>query len=99
MNSTSFATEIILKNGYDYDGALFFLLFTLFWYSLFVIALLVIQTKKTEMDYFEDSDDPHEVTARSLFKTLSSEEAIKREALGIFVNVCPLYSKFHLNCF
>ena len=83
MNFTSSNNEIVLKDNYDYDGALYFLLFSLFWYSLFVVALLIIQTKKTEVDYFEDSDDPHEMTARSLLKTISSEDNIKREALGM----------------
>ena len=76
---------------YDDKGALVYILFTLFWYSLFVICLLFIQTKKTEMDYFEDSDDPQEVTAQTLFKSLRSEDSIKREALGNFNNKCQTF--------
>jgi hypothetical protein len=87
MNFTSNTNEINLKADYDYEGALFFILFTVFWYSLFVIALLIIQTKKTEMDYFEDSDDPQEITARSLLKNLRDEDSIKREALGKIVGI------------
>jgi hypothetical protein len=87
MNFTSNTNEINLKDEYDYEGALFFILFTVFWYSLFVIALLIIQTKKTEMDYFEDSDDPQEMTARSLLKNLRDEDSIKREALGKKVGI------------
>ena len=68
---------------YDYDGAFVFIIFILFWYSLFVVGLLYVQNKTNEIDYYEDSDDPQEVTARSLLKSLRSEESIRREDLGI----------------
>ena len=81
MNASNITQASSDLPNYDYSGALCFIIFILVWYSLFVICLIVVQTKNTEMDYFEDSDDPQEVTARNLFKRLRSED-VKREALG-----------------
>ncbi len=47
-----------IRDDYDYDGALFYILFILFWYGFFVILLIIIQTKMSHMDQFEFSDDP-----------------------------------------
>ena len=84
LNQTIFSDDINLKNNYDYEGAIFFIIFTLIFYGLFVVGLLYILNQNSEADYFENSDDPRERTARSLLKKLRSEDAIKREALGNF---------------
>ena len=44
-----------IRSDYDYDEALVYLIFILFWYSLAVVALICTQTKKSELQYLEDS--------------------------------------------
>lgn len=69
------------ENDYDYQGALVYIFFILFWYAVFIIALVVIQTKKSALEYYEDSDDPQELTARNVLKRIRTGD-VKREALG-----------------
>jgi hypothetical protein len=70
-----------LRNDYDYSGAFYYILYILIWYGLFVIILIIIQTKMSNLDEFEFSDDPRDITARNLLKRIRSED-IKKEALG-----------------
>ena len=75
---TSFSN---IRNDYDYSGAFYYILYILIWYGLFVIILIIIQTKMSNLDEFEFSDDPRDITARNLLKRIRSED-IKKEALG-----------------
>jgi hypothetical protein len=83
LNQTYLSDEISLKEDYDYEGAFFFIFFTIIFYGLFVIGLLYTLNQSSETDYYEDSGDPHELTARSLIKNLRAEDIVKRDALGI----------------
>ena len=83
LNETYLSDEISFKEDYDYEGAFFFIFFTIISYGLFVIGLLYTLNQSSETDYYEDSDDPHELTARSLIKNLRAEDIVKRDALGI----------------
>jgi hypothetical protein len=83
LNETYLSDEISLKEEYDYEGAFFFIFFTIISYGLFVVGLLYTLNQSSESDYYEDSDDPREVTARSLIKNLRAEDIVKRDALGI----------------
>ena len=75
---------------YDYDGALTFVLFIIFWYSLSVIALICTSTKKNETQYFEESNNSH---ANNLLRH-SNGENIKQQALGNFTLVISLSCQF-----
>jgi hypothetical protein len=85
--SSAASNETASSSGeeYDYSGALIYIYFTLFWYAVFIIALIIIQTKKSALEYYEDSDDPQELTARNVLKRIRTGD-VKREALGkIFI--------------
>lgn len=71
-----------LRNDYDYPGSLIYILFILFWYSLCIIAMIKIQTKKNDLDYFEDSDDSEDNNAHALLKRIRDDK-VKKEALGL----------------
>jgi hypothetical protein len=73
-----------IRSDYDYTGAFYYILYILIWYGLFVIILIIIQTKMSNLDEFEFSDDPRDITARNLLKRIRSED-IKKEALGSFI--------------
>ncbi len=66
-----------LRSDYEYDEAVVYLLFILFWYSLTVIALICTQTKKSELQYLEDSQTASKYLVRG-----TKSEHVKREVLG-----------------
>ncbi len=80
-NLTSKAEEIITAEpviNYQYSEALAYVIFILFWYSMSVIALIFTSTKKSALQYFEESNDS---PARRLFNN-SKNENIKQQELG-----------------
>lgn len=66
-----------IRSDYDYDEALVYLIFILFWYSLAVVALICTQTKKSELQYLEDSQNATKYLLRG-----TKSEHVKREVLG-----------------
>ena len=66
-----------IRNDYEYNEALVYLIFTLIWYSVFVIALIFNQTKKSELQYLEDSQNATKYLLRG-----TRSEHVKREVLG-----------------
>lgn len=66
-----------LRSDYEYEEAIVYLLFILFWYSLTVIALICTQTKKSELQYLEDSQTASKYLVRG-----TKSEHVKREVLG-----------------
>lgn len=69
-------------DDYDYDGALIYIIFILIFYSLSVILMILIQTKKSELYNLDESNGFDGTAARNVFKRIRSEN-IEREALGI----------------
>ena len=68
---------------YNYHGALHYILFIIVVYAIAVVALIKLQIKKSDMQYYEDSDDPQDNTAHNVLKRIRTEDT-KRQALGIF---------------
>ncbi|CAF0922840.1 unnamed protein product [Brachionus calyciflorus] len=75
LNSTS-----SIELDYDYSGALWYIYFVIFWYAFCVICMISIQTKKSDLDFYEDSDESDKNTAHGLLKRIRDDK-IKREAL------------------
>lgn len=74
-----------MRDDYDYDGALSYILIILMWYSIFVMILIILQTKMSDSNDFEYSDDPRDVSARNLLKRMRTED-VKKEALDDLSN-------------
>ena len=89
-----FAVQQQLQTGqrddYDYAGALTYILFILLWYGIFVIVLIIIQTKKSNLDEFVHDND---LNARNLLKRIRSED-VRKKALGTCLKLTFLFLSY-----
>ena len=69
------------EDHYEYSEAIIYVICVLIWYSMAVIALICISTKKNQLQYFVDSDDPRDNAANSFLRQ-SNGENIRQQALG-----------------
>ena len=65
------------RTDYEYNEAIVYMVFILVWYSLFVVLLICTQTKKSELQYLEDSQNATKYLVRG-----TKGEHVKREVLG-----------------
>lgn len=84
---TTFETE----DDYEYSEAIIYVICVLIWYSLAVIALICISTKKNQLQYFVDSDDPRDNAANSFLRQ-SNGDNIRQQALGKYFFLLICYS-------
>jgi hypothetical protein len=71
----------ILRDDYDYDGALIYIIFILLFYSISVVLMIIIQTKRSEFYYMDEDNENDGNSARDVLKRIRSKN-IEREALG-----------------
>lgn len=70
-----------IRDDYDYQEALIYIIFTLCFYSISVVLMILIQTKKSDFYYIDNGDDYDGNSARNMLKRIRNEN-IEREALG-----------------
>ena len=70
------------ESQYDYDGAFYYTCFVLLWYALCVICMIKIQTKTSDLDYFDENGDSESEKAHNLMKRLRND-SVRKEALGL----------------
>ena len=65
---------------YDYQGAVIYIIFILVWYSTAVIILIKMQTKNSDLYYFENIYDTEEKNVHNVLRGIR-ERNVKRQAL------------------
>lgn len=69
------------RSDYDYYGALVYIVFILFWYSVAVVILIKMQTQNKDVYYFENYYDSDDKDVQNVLKSIR-EKNVKRQALG-----------------
>lgn len=83
------------ESQYDYDGALYYVCFVLLWYALCVICMIKIQTKTSDLDYFDENGDSETEKAHNLMKRLRND-SVRKEALGKLILIFQTFLKIEL---
>lgn len=76
-----------IREDYDYEGALIYIIFILCFYSLSVIMMIIIQTRKSEFYHLDVGNGFDESAAQNVLKRIRSQN-IEREALGFYRSFC-----------
>lgn len=69
------------ESQYDYDGALIYICVVLLSYAFCVICMIKVQTKTSDLDYFDENGDSESEKAHNLLKRIRND-SVRKEALG-----------------